>query len=138
MGKRARLLYEPDIPPTSHYQLTVLRSKGMKLTWFTTHTIRGVLVGDFDTGHIPRVCIQPNCSMIFGTDARKWWRICGFKSNASVVRAAERAARVDVLKATRIIDVLNGVTEMTRGVARVCFNTCQFLYSCERFERPYL
>lgn len=81
-----------------------------RLTWFTTYTIGGVLVGDFDARHILCFSVQPNSTVVLRADTSERRGIGSLQTNTCVVRAAEDAGRGDVLENTGIVDILDRVS----------------------------
>jgi hypothetical protein len=79
-----------------------------RLTGFTTASVGGVLVGDLNAGHILRFGVQPDITLVFGTDTGEGGGIGGFQTNTSVVGATEGAAGArDGFESTGVIDILD-------------------------------
>ena len=94
---------------------------GYKLTWLTTRSICSVLIRYFDTRHISSVSIQQDIALIFGTNTRERRGVCGLEVNSGVMRAAKGATGIDILEAAGVVDILDGIAEVTGSIARVCF-----------------
>ena len=59
--------------------------------------------------------------MVFGADAGEGSFVCLFEADACVVGAAEGAGFGDVLTFAVGVDILDRISEMSCGVAGVCY-----------------
>lgn len=96
--------------------------------WFTGDTVGGIFVGDFLTRHVLGFGVQPDVTLIFGADTGEWSGIGGFESDTCVVGTTETATGTgNTLESSGIIDVLDGITEMTGVIGGVCYEYVRFI-----------